>query len=66
MNEINNIRIYVSDNGTNGTRWLEINDAIRFRIEGNRLIVKCNESSSIEIPLEVRYEKGKQGNIVYL
>ena len=63
MNEINNIRIYVSDNGT---RWLEINDAIRFRIEGNRLIVKCNESSSIEIPLEVRYEKGKQGNIVYL
>ena len=63
MNEINNIRIYVSDNGT---RWLEINDAIRFRIEGNRLIVKCDESSSIEIPLEVRYEKGKQGNIVYL
>ena len=63
MNEINNIRIYVSDNGT---RWLEINDAIRFRIEGNMLIVKCNESSSIEIPLEVRYEKGKQGNIVYL
>ena len=63
MNEINNIRIYVSDNGT---RWLEVNDAIRFRIEGNRLIVKCNESSSIEIPLEVRYEKGKQGNIVYL